>query len=666
MGGLVTGARLRPLCAGLLAAGLLVASASTAAPAPAPAPGASSLSDVQVTTAGVTAVLTARTAGGAKIDPASVKATLAGLAVPVSVQPIAQSHRVVTLLIDSSGSMGPVGMQTIRRATDAFLATIPNDVYVGAVAFSTVPTVVAAPTLDRATVRDGIAALRPSGETSLYDALAIALAQLGKTGDRSFVLVSDGGDTRSRRTLAQTLVALSASGVRAQVVDLKTNESQRAVLTSLANAGQGSISAAGSSAAVSDAFVSEAFTVAAGEFGSQIGVVVTPPTSASGVRSLAVSANAGGKPFQGTTVVNLAVRSQPSPSASPAASVAPASAVRHQTTTSKPPLGSRWLLWVALIAVFLGLIGVAIAVQASTFVSRRQRRVESIERYVSAGDSPEDERSTVNAISASLISLGDKVMDQRSSTPRTQALLERADLPLRPGEWAVLRAVAVLVGVAGGMFLLRGGSTSTFVGACLGALAGYVLPVFFLKFAASHRANKFENQLPDVLTLVASSLSTGFSLLQALDAVARDADDPAAKEFSRALAETRIGLELNESLDHLADRMDSKNLRWTAVAIDIQRQVGGNLAETLRSTAATLRDRQALARHVKALAAEGKMSAHILIALPICLLLYMMVANRTYVEPLWTTLMGLGMSAAGVISLTIGVFWMNKVVKVEV
>jgi len=154
--------------------------------------------------------------------------------------------------------------------------------------------------------------------------------------------------------------------------------------------------------------------------------------------------------------------------------------------------------------------------------------------------------------------------------------------------------------------------------------------------------------------------------LQALDAVARDADEPSAKEFSRALAETRIGADLNDSLDHLADRMDSKNLRWTAMAIDIQRQVGGNLGETLRNTAATLRDRQALARHVKALAAEGKLSAYILIALPVFLFLYMLVANRPYVELLWNNLMGIGMSVAGLISLVFGVVWMNKVVKVEV
>jgi len=198
------------LTAGFLAVGSLAAAVSTASAAP--APGDVSISDVQVTKTGMTAILTARTASGAKIDPASVKATLGGAAAAVKVQPIAAERRVTTLLIDTSGSMGVTGMATVVRAADSFLASAPADVYVGVVAFSTVPKVITAPTLNRATVRAAIAALKSQGETSLYDGIAVALSQLGTTGDRSFILLSDGGDTRSRRTLNQTLAALSGFG----------------------------------------------------------------------------------------------------------------------------------------------------------------------------------------------------------------------------------------------------------------------------------------------------------------------------------------------------------------------------------------------------------------------------------------------------------------------
>jgi tight adherence protein B len=651
------------LAAGLLAAGLLATVASSTSAAP--APGDVSLSDVQVTKTGVTAILTARTAGGAKIDPSSVKATLGGVDAVVKVQPIAAERRVTTLLIDTSGSMGVTGMATVVRAADSFLATAPADVYVGVVAFSTVPKVIAAPTLNRAALRTAIAALKSQGETSLFDAIAVALTQLGTSGDRSFVLLSDGGDTRSRRTLDQTLAALSAFGVRAQVVGFKTNETQGSVLAKLASAGHGSVAAAGN-----DAAVSSAFKMAAQDLASQVRVVITAPPSVGGLQPLKVTATAGGKDLQSVTSVNLAVVSPP-PSASPAPSAAPTAAPVEGTAaaTAKGPLGIAWMLWFALLAIFVGVGGVILTLGTPAAGSRRRRRLESIERYVPGTTSIRAEgrpTPTMTSISDTLVSLGEKVMDKRASTPRTQRLLERADLPLRPGEWAVLRVVSVVVGVAGGMVLLRGGSTSMLVGAGLGVLAGLVMPALFLKFAAKRRAGKFENQLPDVLTLIASSLSTGFSLLQALDAVARDASEPSAKEFSRALAETRIGADIEDSLEHLADRMDSTNMRWTGMAISIQRQVGGNLAETMRNTAATLRDREALKRHVKGLSAEGRLSAYILIALPIGIFLYMLGVNRAYVELLWTTTIGIGMLGGGLVSLVIGVFWMRKVVDVEV
>ncbi len=301
-------------------------------------------------------------------------------------------------------------------------------------------------------------------------------------------------------------------------------------------------------------------------------------------------------------------------------------------------------------------------------VEGTHRRVREVNDYLS-GDAaaPDGQRQAAGAgsLGTSLTDLGDRVTAGRKSSVKTAALLERADLPVRVGEWAVLRATCVVAGIALGVLLLHGGAV-TLLGTVLGAVLGNVAPVLFLKFAAKRRAKKFERQLPDVLTLVASSLSTGFSLLQAVDAVSRDTADPSAKEFSRALAETRIGAEIADSLDRIADRMDSTNLRWTSMAIRIQRQVGGNLAETLRTTATTLRDRESLQRHVRGLSAEGRLSAYILIALPIGLFFYMMMTNRPYISLLWSSFIGFAMLGAACVSLVIGVLWMQRVVKVEV
>lgn len=331
-----------------------------------------------------------------------------------------------------------------------------------------------------------------------------------------------------------------------------------------------------------------------------------------------------------------------------------------------PILGVPPMLGLGLGAVFLGVVAVGVALSSGSMKSGRQTRVDSIDQYVAQGAPVKASKNRQVAVSESLVSMGDKMMEGRESTSKTMALIERADLPLRPGEWWVMRIVALVVGVAVSTLLLRGGLGMTLVAVLLGFLLGWFMPAIVLRFLAKRRANKFDHQLPDILTLIASSLSTGFSLPQALDAVAKDAAEPSAKEFSRALAETRIGADIAESLERMSDRMDSGNMRWTAMAIRIQREVGGNLAETMRTTAKTLREREELGRHVRGLSAEGRLSAYILIALPVGIFLYTMQTNREYVELLWTRPMGMAMLAGGLVSLVIGWFWMRKLVDVKV
>ena len=326
------------------------------------------------------------------------------------------------------------------------------------------------------------------------------------------------------------------------------------------------------------------------------------------------------------------------------------------------------MMIVAALAVFLGLLGVGIMIVAPTFTTAGSRRLQSMDDYVGKGKTKGAALpvSTPSAISEQILGLSDKLTRERESTAKAVMLLERADLPLRANEWYVLRAVAVVVTTATAWFFFHDSAVTGLLAVIGGLLAGFFVPQMFLSFKAKRRAHKFESQLPDVLTLLASSLATGFSLAQGVDGIVRDASEPSAKEFSRALAETRIGATLEDPLDHLAKRMNSANMTWTTMAIRIQRQVGGNLAETLRTTATTLREREELKRHVRGLSAEGRLSAYILMALPIGLFFYMMTTNRSYIALLWSGPIGWAMLAAGVVDMVAGYFWMNSVVKVEV
>jgi tight adherence protein B len=188
----------------------------------------------------------------------------------------------------------------------------------------------------------------------------------------------------------------------------------------------------------------------------------------------------------------------------------------------------------------------------------------------------------------------------------------------------------------------------------------------YVSFRIGRRRAAFSEQLPDVLQLIASSLQSGFSLAQALDAVVREERQPAAAEFSRALAQARIGADLEDALDRVAARMGCTDLRMTVMAIRIQREVGGNLAEVLRTTVATMRERAFLRRQVKALSAEGRLSSYILIALPLLVGAWFFYVDPKYMSLLYTTVPGLAMFLGSGLLMVAGVFWMRKLINIEV
>ncbi len=659
----------------LLVAAFLGATSSTAAPAPVPA----TLSELGYGSNSVTGVLTVRGGAlGAAVDTSSVQALVGGR--PPAVSRFvrgATPDRSTVLLIDTSGSMGAAGMSTVRSSVAAFLANVPKDVKIGVVAFADKAIASLPPTTDHTRVQTVVNALQSKGETALYAGVNAAVRMLGTKGERSLVVLSDGGETVNKSYGAQksAVDALSRGEIRAEIVGFKTEETQDAVLSNFAAAGGGSVAAASDPTAVR-----AAFTAAAKALDSQVAVTLQPAPGLVGSQPVVITGTASGRPFSVTGTVDLG-RGIPTTTPTPTQGPTTGSGTGTGTgtgTTIKPHQGQglegfvpgtslSWGLGLAVLAIFLGAFGLVAAVVAPVFRSRRRERVSMIHHYARgmAAAQANARAARPSAVAEQLIAVGTRVMAGRESTSRTMQLMDRADLPWRAGEWFVLRCVAVVVGAALGYLLVPAGPLGL-IGLLLGVLVGFGLPALALRFLANRRGRKFEALLPDVLMLVATSLSSGFSLQQALDAVARDSAEPASKEFSRALAETRIGADLTDAMERMAARMDSENLNWAVMAIKIQRQVGGNLAETLRTTAKTLRERESLRRQVRALSAEGRLSAYILIALPIGVFVYSYFVNYDYISLLWTHPLGLFMIGAGFVAMVIGIFWMRKVVQIEV
>jgi tight adherence protein B len=188
----------------------------------------------------------------------------------------------------------------------------------------------------------------------------------------------------------------------------------------------------------------------------------------------------------------------------------------------------------------------------------------------------------------------------------------------------------------------------------------------YLSMKHTRRLKAFKNQLADTLQLMAGALSAGLSLAQSVDTVVKEGTDPMAGEFRRALIETRLGVEIEDALAAIADRMGSVDFEWVVMAIRIQRQVGGNLAELLNKVAETIREREYLERQVLTLSAEGRLSVWILGGLPPAFMAYLMVSNPGYVGAMFESPLGWAMLIGMGVLLTVGIFWMKKLVKVEV
>src|SRR5262249_10390093 len=202
-------------------------------------------------------------------------------------------------------------------------------------------------------------------------------------------------------------------------------------------------------------------------------------------------------------------------------------------------------------------------------------------------------------------------------------------------------------------------------GALIGLAIGWLSTMLYQSVMIDRRANQFAEQLPEALQLVIGSLKSGFSLPQSFEPLVRESPEPVASEFGRALAEHRLGADISDALERVAQRSQSDDLAWAVMSVRIQREVGGNLAEVLQTTVDTMRERGRLRRHVRALSAEGRLSAYVLIALPLGLGLFLFVFRRSYMTPLVTDPTGITMLVGGTLLFVLGIVWLLRVIKVE-
>jgi tight adherence protein B len=257
--------------------------------------------------------------------------------------------------------------------------------------------------------------------------------------------------------------------------------------------------------------------------------------------------------------------------------------------------------------------------------------------------------------------------------------LARADIKMKVGEFILVTIILTIVGGLLGWIL--GGGTgksasestlqilASIPGVIIGALVGFFAPILYLKRQQGRRLNKFDNQLADMLNLMVNGLRAGYSIMQALESVSRELPPPISDEFRRVVQEMQLGIPMDTSLENLIRRIPSKDLDLLVTAINVQREVGGNLAEILDTISHTIRERVRVKGEIRVLVSQVMMSGRFLAIMPVGVIILMYFLNRQYMMRFFnpaTRLYGIPALIIGAFLIMIGYFLMTKIASIEV
>lgn len=320
------------------------------------------------------------------------------------------------------------------------------------------------------------------------------------------------------------------------------------------------------------------------------------------------------------------------------------------------------LLW--LIGGAVAAFGALVLFLATVLEKRRSEPVFGLGDALRSYEGFMAIRRVTPGLRMQIAGLRDRLKGLSSGRNTAEAIdhrLDAAGWPLRSAEFRGIRVGAGVLGALVG-YALAGGPAP----AVLLAVLAWVAPRILLDNRARRRADAFAEQLPETLLLLAGALESGHSLIQGIGAIVQEASAPTSIEFARVQTEVRLGKSIGRALEEMGDRLGSEEFRWVVQAVGIQQEVGGNLAEVLKTVADALRHREGLRREVQVLSAEGRISGAILSALPVLLLLYIAVANPSYLSRLTGSTAGLLLLGLAFGLMGVGALWIRRIVKVDV
>jgi tight adherence protein B len=562
----------------------------------------------------------------------------------------------VVLAVDASRSMEEGALiERVLEAAHAFVDAKAATDQIAIVTYSDEPRVVQEFTDDKAELNAALDGIAVETGTVLYDGIVRSAALFEDTELQPNILVfSDGQDANSEADRAQAEAAVTAVGGTLFAIGVE-------------NPGFGALS----------------------QIATETGGTATVATDAGGVGTLFEGVQSTlrkqyvvtyeSKAASGPVPLQLTVGDDEATAEFVAGSSQEGAASLRPQTVDKPsgPFGlpsPDVLRSPTGLAVGLGLLALA-AVAAvfsigSSFFSNEGNLGKALRPYAEGyvadpdaddgGDGKGQQFAQTPLLQRAVEATG-SFAERQGFLTKIEGLLERANLPLRPAEALFFYAAGVVL-VALLLVAIAGNPLAALIGVVMVAL----IPPAILSYLANRRRKQFESLLPDTLQLLASTLRAGYSLMQGVEAVSQEVSEPMGRELRRVVTEARLGRPLEEALDGIATRMQSGDFAWATMAIRIQREVGGNLAELLVTVADTMTERERLRRDVNALTAEGKISAIVLGLLPIALGFFIYTLNPEYMEPLFETGLGKGLMGGAILLAFFGFWWMKKTIEIDI
>ncbi len=333
----------------------------------------------------------------------------------------------------------------------------------------------------------------------------------------------------------------------------------------------------------------------------------------------------------------------------------------------------------------------AVGLVAFGFISSRAQPSvvqERLGRYTDASAKVEAAPAPTTAKPRRDSPLGEWLNDllrNRSFFGKVQASLNAADIKINVGEYFAMALMCAMAGVLLGTvmavapdcatkrgeeimkcFLTRSYLDAT-IFSVVGAGVGLFAPNFYVGFKKGRRIKAFDNQLGDTLNLLVNALRSGYSVLQAMEAVAKELPPPMSVEFRRVVQEIQLGLPMETALDHLLNRISSEDLDLVITAINIQREVGGNLAEILDVISHTIRERIRIKGEIAVLTSQGMATGWAITMMPFALGGILYIVNRPYISELFTNgICGWALIALSLIMIAVGGLIIKKIVSIEV